>query len=184
MASSNQTTIVHPQRIVPLPEPCPKSKVSVPNAAYPGNHSARPTLPYHPPPPPTPIPIPILILILIHHGRPPQLHLRLSPLPPAPQQNTHPQFPHRRRKSQSPQPNRRTRTSLRQTSTIPWLRRPAGSKHQPGRFDNLVRGLLRPGVVCAEWFDDDNGRELNGWPAVKLRNVYQRLGEEHGRVIR
>ncbi|KAH3973099.1 hypothetical protein HBH64_051450 [Parastagonospora nodorum] len=38
-------------------------------------------------------------------------------------------------------------------------------------------------IVCVEWFDDDNGRELNGWPAVKLRNAYERLGEEHKRVV-
>lgn len=30
----------------------------------------------------------------------------------------------------------------------------------------------------------DYGRELTGWPVVKIRNVYQRLGENYDRIVR
>lgn len=30
----------------------------------------------------------------------------------------------------------------------------------------------------------DYGQELTGWPVIKIQNVYQRLGEDHARIVR
>jgi hypothetical protein len=40
------------------------------------------------------------------------------------------------------------------------------------RWPNLPRGHIH-----------DYGRELTGWPVVKIQNVYQRLGENHPRIV-
>jgi hypothetical protein len=50
--------------------------------------------------------------------------------------------------------------------------------HQDGehiiiRWPSLPRGHI-----------NDDGRELSGWPVLKIRNVYQRLGEDHARIVR
>jgi hypothetical protein len=30
----------------------------------------------------------------------------------------------------------------------------------------------------------DYGRDLTGWPVIKIQNVYQRIGKDHARIVR
>ena len=45
-------------------------------------------------------------------------------------------------------------------------------KHIIIRWPHLPRGHMH-----------DSGRDLTGWPVIKIQNVYQRLSKDHARIV-